>query len=251
MANGLFAKNMIRCGKRLEARPRQLPDGSGVLLKMSGAPDERGAGASNGNITDGIMRSPFWGCRAALAAVTCLLALILAFPGSAQAGFLEDLFGSLFQPPPAYRGYRDSPAWGAGGFRHRAHPWRHKSGNRSAARKKIIAAAKPDTAGPQQPVDIMADKSLRKGDVVMTQSGIRIFVGQSGDRHEPDDFRKPSEVKGLSKSARKALAVLEPGDAAPPVPASIVTGRSATGRAITAGEVITDAKGKTIRYVGP
>jgi hypothetical protein len=35
MANGLFAKNMIRCGKRLEARPRQLPDGSGVLLKMS------------------------------------------------------------------------------------------------------------------------------------------------------------------------------------------------------------------------
>lgn len=194
------------------------------------------------------MRSPCWCCRAAFAAVTCLSVLILAFPASAQAGFLEDLFGSLFQPPPAYR---DSPAWGAGGFRHRAHPWRHKSGHKSAARKKIIAAAKPDTAGPQQPVDIMADKSLRKGDAVMTQSGIRIFVGQSGDRHEPDEFRKPSEVKGLSKSARKSLAVLGPGDAAPPVPASIVTGRSATGRAITAGEIITDAKGKTIRYVGP
>jgi hypothetical protein len=197
------------------------------------------------------MRSPFWCCRAVIAAVTCLSGPILAFPGSAQAGFLEDFFGSLFQPPPAYRGYRDSPAWSGGGHHHRAHSWRQKAGHRSATRKKILAAAKPETIGPQEPVDIMADKSLRKGDAVMTQSGIRIFVGQSGDSHEPEDFIKPSEVKGLSKSARRAMARLEPGDSATSVPAGIVTGRSATGRAITTGEIITDAKGRTVRYVGP
>jgi len=196
------------------------------------------------------MKSFFWRCRAAVAGVISLLALTLVLPGNAQAGFLEDLFGSLFQPPPAYRGYGE-PAWGPGGFRHRAHPWKQKAGHKSAARKKIIAAAKPDTGGPQEPVDIMADKSLRKGDAVMTPSGIRIFVGQSGDRHEPGDFRKPAEVKGLSKSARRALAGLEPGDSASSVSPGIVTGRSVTGRAITAGEMITDAKGKTVRYVGP
>lgn len=213
--------------------------------------ERRAAGARISNITDEVMRSFLWRFRAAVAAVNSLLALTLVFPGSAQAGFLDDLFGSLFQPPPAYRGYRDSPAWGTGGFRHRAHPWKQKAGQRRGVRKKIIAAAKPETAGPQEPVDIMADKSLRKGDAVMTHSGIRIFVGQSGDRHEPEDFKKPAEVKGLSKSARRALASLEPGNSAFSVSPSIVTGRSITGRAIAAGEMITDAKGRTIRYVGP
>jgi len=185
--------------------------------------------------------------RLPLAAAIVLLAQILAFPGSAQAGFLEDFFGSLFQPPA----YSRQPAWGARGFRQRAHSFRHKPGHKSAARKRIIAAAKPDTVGPQEPVDIMADKTLREGDAVMTQWGIRVFVGPSGDRHDPEDFIKPSEVKGLSKSARRALAGLEPGEPTPLAAAGILTGRSATGRPIAAGEIVTDAKGRAVRYVGP
>jgi hypothetical protein len=213
--------------------------------------DERRDGAGISNFKDWVMKPYFWRGRVPVAAAISLLALTLVFPGSAHAGFLEDLFGSFLQPPPAYRGYRDPPAWGAGGFRHRAHPWRQKAEHGRAARKKIIAAAKPDTAGPQEPVDIMADNSLRKGDAVMTPSGIRVFIGQSGDRHEPENFKKPAEVKGLSKSARRGLAGLEPGDSASSGSSGIVTGRSVNGRAITAGEIITDAKGKAVRYVGP
>ena len=97
----------------------------------------------------------------------------------------------------------------------------------------------------------MEDDSLRKGDVVMTKAGIRVFIGYSGDHHDPEDFRKPSEVKGLSKNERKALAALDTETSAAGVTGGIVTGRSATERGIAAGEMITDAKGRAIRFVGP
>jgi hypothetical protein len=197
------------------------------------------------------MRSSYWCCRAAIAAVICVLAAMLACPERAQAGFLEDFFGSLFQPPVS-RGYREAPPWGMPGFHRRGQHSSHKSTHRGAARKKIIAAAKADTAAqPQQPVDIMADNSLRKGDAVMTQSGIRIFVGQTGNRHEAEDFKKPTEIRRLSKSERRAFAALDGAGSGSAVPAGIITGRSATSRPITAGQMITDAKGKVIRYVGP
>lgn len=97
----------------------------------------------------------------------------------------------------------------------------------------------------------MEDESLRRGDAVMTEAGIRIFVGHSGDSHGPEDFRRPSEVRGLSKVERKALAALDTDGSATEITAGAVTGRSAAERKITHGEMITDAKGRAVRYVGP
>jgi hypothetical protein len=126
---------------------------------------------------DVIMRSSFWRCRFVVAMVTVFLGLILARPRSAQAGFFDDIFGQQFRPPS----YRDYGPWRPEpGFRRRGNNWSYRRSRKSAshsAHKKIIVAARTNQA--QEPVDIMEDDSLRKGDVVMTKAGIRVFIGYS------------------------------------------------------------------------
>jgi hypothetical protein len=105
--------------------------------------------------------------------------------------------------------------------------------------------------GPLAPTDLMDDESLRPGDAVMTPSGIRIFVGSSGSHHEPDDFRKLSEIKGLPKRERKALAALDAQGSGTDGKPAMATGRSASERKLVFGETIIDPQGRSIRYVGP
>lgn len=103
--------------------------------------------------------------------------------------------------------------------------------------------------------DLLNDASLQDGDAVMTNRGIRIFTGDSGDRHTLDEFAKLSETKGLSKRARATLAEIDAnrseGGGAAPRSSDVVTGRSAADREISAGSLITDPRGRLIRYVGP
>jgi hypothetical protein len=196
--------------------------------------------------------------RLIMAAATALFAQILAVPVNAQAGFFDQLFGQLFRPP-VYRAHPAYPPWGAPpGFRQRWHRFGHYHGRDSQARDRFIVIERPDEAEEgeqpaerQQPVDIMQDESLEFGDAVMTEAGIRIFVGDPGDSHGPEEFRRPSEVRGLSKIERKALAALDTKGSASDLAGDIVTGRSASDSKLTAGEMITDAKGRAIRYVGP
>ena len=109
--------------------------------------------------------------------------------------------------------------------------------------------------GPQAPTDLMDDASLHRGDAVMTQAGIRIFMGDSGSHHDPEDFLKISEIKKLSNRERSALVALDAPRSAPGGQTSsghgMVTGRSATEENITVGQIITDPNGRTVRYVGP
>ncbi|MDQ6703273.1 MAG: hypothetical protein M3Z96_09335 [Pseudomonadota bacterium] len=105
--------------------------------------------------------------------------------------------------------------------------------------------------GPLAPTDLMDDESLRRGDAVMTPTGIRIFIGSSGDHHDPEDFRKPSEIKGLSKVERKALAALDAQGSGTYGKPGMVTGRSASELKLVFGETIIDPQGRSIRYVGP
>jgi hypothetical protein len=51
----------------------------------------------------------------------------------------------------------------------------------------------------------MDDESLKRGDAVVTQAGIRIFMGSSGGHHQPEDFRKISEIQKLSQRERRAV----------------------------------------------
>jgi hypothetical protein len=193
--------------------------------------------------------------RWAIALWTAGTVPVIAFPNVAHAGFFDFLFG----PPPAARSYAypgGEPFRAGPVFRRRAEHPTHRHAHALAVHRKVILADKTDhEVGPQAPVDLMEDDSLRHGDAVMTQTGIKIFVGYSSDHHRPEDFRKISEIKKLSKRERSAFAALDAsslnhGGQTSSNP-GVVTGRSASENQLTAGETIKDPNGRTIRYVGP
>jgi len=192
------------------------------------------------------------GRGAAVAVVTVGLVQSIAFPSTAHAGFFDFLFGQLFQTRPLEGNFGGVPGhWGADpGFRRHANPGFHRHGHRLSARRKMVIADN-HPVGPVPPTDLMDDDSLRPGDAVMTASGIRIFIGPSGDHHAPEDFRKPSEIKGLSKVERKALAALDTRGSGTSAKPGMVTGRSASEPKLVFGETIIDPQGRSIRYVGP
>jgi hypothetical protein len=182
----------------------------------------------------------------AVAVVTVGLAQNIAFPSIAHAGFFDFLFGQPFQS----RGVRPYEGYADPGFRRHADRGFHRHGHKLSARRKMLVADN-HPAGPLPPTDLMDDESLRRGDAVMTASGIRIFIGSSGNHHEPEDFRKPSEIKGLSKVERKALAALDAQGSGTDGKPGMATGRSASERKLVFGETIIDPQGRSIRYVGP
>jgi hypothetical protein len=174
-----------------------------------------------------------------IAAVALGLGQAAGLSTAAEAGFFDFLFG-----PPQVQ----APSAGPVPFlRRRFHRHAHKAA--SARRLEALNAEHP--ARPQGPVDLMDDESLRRGDAVMTPAGVRIFIGYAGSHHTPQDFRIPSEVRGLSKRERKALAALDDQGLGSADISGAVTGRSVTQGKVAVGEKITDAKGRTIRYVGP
>ncbi|MBO0734791.1 MAG: hypothetical protein J2P49_10865 [Methylocapsa sp.] len=176
------------------------------------------------------------------AAASGLLGLI-ACAGGAQAGFFDDLFGLFFRPPP-YRIY-SAPA-------PRRHSWAHNPGKRTSEHKKTNLAKTPaPLMGPQKPVGIMEDETLRKGDAVVTENGIRIFAGAPGPHHEPRDFKKPTEIRRLSKTERKAFAALEVKTPMAGDSNKTVSGRSAAEPSSNADRLVPGPEGRLIRYVGP
>ncbi|MGH6863958.1 MAG: hypothetical protein ACRECN_06750, partial [Methylocella sp.] len=124
--------------------------------------------------------------RGVAIAVVTIGVVHIASLSSAHAGFFDFLFGP-FQSRSVrpYDGYFGGmPRWRTDqGFRRRAH------GHKLTARRKLLVADNPPV-GPVPPTDLMDDESLRRGDAVMTPTGIRIFIGSSGNHHEPEDVRK-------------------------------------------------------------
>jgi hypothetical protein len=182
---------------------------------------------------------------ASVAAAACLA---LTFPlASANAGFFDFLFAPQPSPQIAVP-YPDQMSQRFGYHRRRPKP--------VALHRKIQMAKIHRSALPHLGLDFMDDDSLHNGDAVMTPSGIRIFTGSSSDRHSADDFSKLSEIKGLSSRKRAALVAIDahlsaateqPKDRA----ADAVTGRSVADAGVSEGSIITDPKGRQIRYVGP
>lgn len=207
----------------------------------------------------------------ALAVVSISLFQGVVFPGIAHAGFFDFLLGEPAQTPAvtpheAHPGHlRAYPShmrahWdpGPGPRRHADRGFDRADGRFSRhehklmPRRKAILADKSDhPARPQGPTDLMQDDSLRKGDAVMTPTGIRIFAGHSGDRHEPEDFRKLSEIKGIPKRERSALAALDAQGSGIDGKPGMASGRSESELTPAPGETITDPQGRAIRYVGP
>lgn len=176
-----------------------------------------------------------------------LVAAVGAVP--ARAGFLDFLFNPK---APIWNPFAPEPEQAQPSPRAVA-PVRKKKPHRLASRSLSVFEKTRPSGLPHASLDFMDDGSLRGGDAVMTPNGIRIFVGQTGTKHRPESFASLTQVKGLGKRERSALAALDArlsGSRRAEAKAGLVTGRSSA-EPVSSGKLITDPKGRTIRYVGP
>lgn len=141
----------------------------------------------------------------------------LAFVPQAQAaGFLDDLTRAIFgnPAPPAMIGGPDGPA-----IRPRA------SKPRPVNTKPAEPTVKLDPAS--DAYWYLRDPTLRKGDIVVTRSGVVVFDGQRSSGHETSDFTALAGTKRLPKAQQQTLeaaaargrAYFIPSATAPIVPA--------------------------------
>ena len=196
--------------------------------------------------------NPFHFSRFALRRVTrpTVGLLVVLFGGAgfvsaAQAGFLEDLFGGGETPAASAMWPGRSPA-----------PQRPKLGHarrsleRPLAQTKpapivtnvrhvyaapVVAAPAPANAatGPVKPKPaqfcdksvpiadstqaLMRDATLKYGDVIVTDEGVRVFEGSTACPHAVSNFRTLAETRILSPGTRTALAQIEVGLKAPQI----------------------------------
>ncbi len=161
-----------------------------------------------------------------------LLALLLCLGAPrAEAGFFEDLFG-LNEPAPQ----RAAPE-----PRRRISPYRHVARPglsfertvKRSPRKVVVARVRPSVVvvesatgarlvhpalcyptGEQENKSdhsdaLLHDETLRSGDTLVTDEGVRIFNGGGSCPHKPADFRSLAEARGLSGQKRNTLIAIE------------------------------------------
>jgi hypothetical protein len=181
----------------------------------------------------------------------CLLAVSMLVVFSAPTPASAGLFDFLFDPKaPIWNPFAPEPQQARP--IQRAAPVRKKKPLRPVAHAPRLEKAHPSGA-PLASRDFLDDSSLRGGDAVMTANGIRIFTGPPGDRHRPEQFATLDKVKGIGKRERSELSALDAranGAKRTQAKPILATGRSAAEN-ITAGALVTDPKGRSIRYVGP
>jgi hypothetical protein len=88
-------------------------------------------------------------------------------------------------------------------------------------RPKVVRTDQPPSKPPLKPrplgevsnpvPELLADSTLRRGDIVMFPDGLRVFLGQSRTRHALDDFVPLSDTKAVPPATRKLVANLRPG----------------------------------------
>ena len=161
-------------------------------------------------------------------------------PGVAHAGFFEQLFG--LEPAPST------------GYDRTERPYEPQPYRRAVRPKKAAAVdTKPKR---QMPTDLMHDATLRPGDAVMMKGGMRVYEGDDQSKHDKRDFVALEAAPDVPKKPRAELVALDTTRNDPlrgtVTPNVIASGRSAAvGAPISQGYRITDARGKSMRYVGP
>ena len=140
--------------------------------------------------------------RAALLAAS-VAAILPCMSGAASAGFFEALFGRREAPQPVYmtpspRQYL--PLTVSPLRPHMRAAVRPKPAVRTlratAAPVKTVAARPAALPGPLGP--FLLDPTLRRGDVVVTSDGLKIFTGVSASQHSTSEFT------GLAQGAQFA-----------------------------------------------
>lgn len=146
----------------------------------------------------------------------CVVGSIAMAPQAQAAGFLDDLARAIFgnPAPPAMSGGPDGPAI-------RPKP----SKPRPVSTKPAEPAVKLDPAS--DAYWYLRDPTLRKGDIVVTRSGIVVFDGQRSSEHASSAFTALEDTKRLPKAQQQTLeaaaargrALFTPSTTAPVVPA--------------------------------
>jgi hypothetical protein len=148
------------------------------------------------------------------------LAVAVPILCSAVPARAQDFFGIFrpFSPPiaavPLYQPfeYRPVPALDPSKLRPKVRP-----------RTKVARVEQPPIKMPEKPKaegeianpvpDLLADSTLRPGDMVMFPDGLRVFSGRPGAKHVLADFEPVSRAgKAVASATRKLVAPLRPGE---------------------------------------
>ena len=145
------------------------------------------------------------------------VALLAAVTGASAddgglGGFLASIFGGQPQqaaPTPQPRSgevarHTVRHTWISSGDRHV--PSRPLTVRLRQARPRLVFAQAPAKPGK---VSIYEDRTLRRGDAVMTAKGVRIFVGSASWPYTAMDFVGLKDAKNVERGASKLLAQLD------------------------------------------
>lgn len=138
---------------------------------------------------------------------------------AAEVGFLEMLFGARPAPQQAQPAPSPAPAY-APSYSRRYTPRlgaaRRHFQTRYAALPVRIRVKEADVSPRQVSIDmkggataaLLKDETLRPGDIVVLNSGARVFTGEPDKRHAIRDFEPIQSSRYVSKGTRKVLAGL-------------------------------------------
>lgn len=135
---------------------------------------------------------------------------------AAEMGFLEMLFGA--HPAPQQVQPQAAPAYNAPFVRHtpRLGSARRRFQTRYAALPVKIRVQERELSPRQTPLDMTAgataallkDETLQPGDIVVLNTGAKVFAGEPDKRHALRDFEPVQSSRYVSKGTRKVLAGL-------------------------------------------
>jgi hypothetical protein len=149
-----------------------------------------------------------------------ILTVALAFPFAvsvvpAQAQGIFGLFRAFSQPtppapPPQSFGYQPDP-----GFEQPRRKARPRPTPVALEQLEVKKPIEPKPMGEiANPVPaLLADSTLRRGDMVMFPDGLRVFAGRTGGPHKLTDFKPVAQAgKLLSRETRKLVKHLLPAE---------------------------------------
>ncbi len=143
-------------------------------------------------------------------AITLTLIPLILVAAPVQAQDFLGVFRLLFAPTARAPAYPPLNYGGAPYHERRVMP-RRAARSEEPARKAPI---KPRPLGElSNPVpELLEDKTLRPGDIVMFPDGLRVFTGRAGSRHAMADFEPMSRsLNRVHPTTRKLVANLRPG----------------------------------------
>jgi hypothetical protein len=143
-------------------------------------------------------------------------ALLLSFATGAVPARAQDIFGGLFRS-------LFPPAPGSPPVEYRSGPAMEQPRRKPRSRPKLIPLEQTTVREPIKPrppgeIDnpvpaLLADGTLRRGDLVMFPDGLRVFTGTPGGRHKLTDFKPVSKAgKAVSRATRTLASKLRPGE---------------------------------------